>query len=393
MRYLLFLFSILMISPALASNDKLVVGEITNLSIEPIVWKPFAKGRDLYLNYHNDDKKLGGFEYEIITLDDKGDPAQSSRMAEELIHRDGVHILAGSAFSHTGLAISAVAKKEKTPFLATWASADDFVWAKGHPHAFRILPGIYTGAKALGKIAKDQHGDLPNWASVGFSFEDGRSGMKTYKETLGDVNWVSEHWPKLKGLDAGVTINAVQAENPDALALFLFGPDLAKFIRQGRPRGLFNDKPIYGIEMGYGLTLEPLGEDIVEGWYVSGYPWYAVDNPEHKAFVKAYQEAYGENPNVGALGGYITYQAIDAALEKVKSLDSDNINQALTGLKFNTPLGELYFRTQDNALSIGTWVGRTAYIDGHARMTDIQYIPIEQTAPSDEWIKQQRGGH
>src|SRR3546814_3528704 len=94
--------------------------------------------------------------------------------------------------------------------------------------------------------------------------------------------------------------------------------------------GLLTGEPEY---------LDPLGEEAPEGWIVTGYPWDAIDTPEHNAFVKAYQAKYDDYPRLGSLVGYNTILSIAAAIEKAGSTETEAIVAAFKGLQPDTPLG------------------------------------------------------
>src|SRR3546814_16049231 len=86
--------------------------------------------------------------------------------------------------------------------------------------------------------------------------------------------------------------------------------------------GLLTGEPEY---------LDPLGEEAPEGWIVTGYPWDAIDTPEHNAFVKAYQAKYDDYPRLGSLVGYNTILSIAAAIEKAGSTETEAIVDAFKG--------------------------------------------------------------
>src|SRR3546814_4705617 len=99
--------------------------------------------------------------------------------------------------------------------------------------------------------------------------------------------------------------------------------------------GLLTGEPEY---------LDPLGEEAPEGWIVTGYPWDAIDTPEHNAFVKAYQAKYDDYPRLGSLVGYNTILSIAAAIETAGSTETEAIVDALKGLQLDTPLGQITYR-------------------------------------------------
>src|SRR3546814_10520855 len=75
---------------------------------------------------------------------------------------------------------------------------------------------------------------------------------------------------------------ALEALKPDGIYNVTFGGDLARFVREGNLRELFKDRTMLGLLTGEPEYLDPLGEEAPEGWIVTGYPWDAIDTPEHK---------------------------------------------------------------------------------------------------------------
>jgi branched-chain amino acid transport system substrate-binding protein len=136
--------------------------------------------------------------------------------------------------------------------------------------------------------------------------------------------------------------------------------------------------------------LDPLGAEAPEGWTVTGYPWYAIDTPEHNAFLKAYQEKYDDYPRIGSLVGYNAMLSIAAAIEKAGSTETEAIVEAFKGLELDTPSGPITYRALDHQSTMGAWVGTTAVKDGKGVMIDWTYEKGEDYMPDDEVVKQLR---
>jgi amino acid/amide ABC transporter substrate-binding protein, HAAT family (TC 3.A.1.4.-) len=62
---------------------------------------------------------------------------------------------------------------------------------------------------------------------------------KLMKEQQPDIEFVVEQAPPLGKIEAGAVVDAIAAAKPDAIFSSLFGPDLAKFVREGNTRDLF----------------------------------------------------------------------------------------------------------------------------------------------------------
>ena len=105
------------------------------------------------------------------------------------------------------------------------------------------------------------------------------------------IEFVEQAVP-LGKIDAGPVVQALQDAKPDAIFSSLFGPDLARFVREGELRGLFKDRPVFNLLGGEPEYLDPMKEEAPVGWWVTGYPWYAIDIVEHKRFRDAYQAKF-----------------------------------------------------------------------------------------------------
>ncbi|WP_304303766.1 ABC transporter substrate-binding protein, partial [Pseudacidovorax intermedius] len=136
--------------------------------------------------------------------------------------------------------------------------------------------------------------------------------------------------------------------------------------------------------------LDPLKDDAPEGWIVTGYPYTAIDTPEHRAFYAAYQKKYGDYPRLNAVVGYATVKALAAGIQKAGGTDTEKLITAFKGLNFSTPFGPATFRAQDNQSTMGIYVGRTAVKDGKGVMPAGTYIDGSKLAPPDDVIRKLR---
>ena len=157
------------------------------------------------------------------------------------------------------------------------------------------------------------------WALVYPNYEYGQSAAATFKEQLKklqpDVEFVGEQAPPLGKVDAGAVVQALADLKPDGIFNVLFGADLAKFVREGNTRGLFKGKTVLGLLTGEPEYLDPLKDEAPEGWIVTGYPWYGIDTPDHKAFLDAYRKKYNDYPRLGSVVGYSMITSLAAGLD------------------------------------------------------------------------------
>ncbi|MFC3229680.1 ABC transporter substrate-binding protein [Marinibaculum pumilum] len=380
-------------APGAQAADPVKIGDFNSYSRMAAFAVPARYGAELAVEQINAaGGVLGGRPIEFITRDDKGDPGEAVKIAEELFDRENVVMLTGGFLSHVGLAVASYADQKKKLFLASEPLADSMVWESGNPYTFRLRASTYMQSAMLADIAAKS--GAKRWATIAPNYAYGKEAVASFKQLLKEANpeveFVAEQWPGLFKIDATAEVQALNAANVDGIFNVTFGPDLAKFVREGTIRGLFEDKTVVSLLTGEPDYLLPLKDEAPEGWLVTGYPWYDIKDPAHDAFVKAYQERWGEDPRIGSIVGYNTMLAVQAALEKAGSTDTEALRQAMEGLTFDSPMGPITFREIDNQSTMGAWVGKTKLVDGSGIMVDWEYFDGADYLPSDEVVKQRR---
>ena len=383
------------LAPAAAlAQDTIKVGEINHYKRMAAFAEPYKKGIELALSQINGDGGVLGKDLEFVFRDDQGDPAEAVKIAEELMTREGTVMFTGTILSHVGLALSSFAAEKGYLYLASEPLADSLVWGSGNPYTFRLRASTWVQAAMLAEEAAKT--DAVKYATIAPNYAYGQDAVAAFKENLTrlkpEVEFVAEQWPALFNIDAGAEVQAIERAKPDAIYNVTFGTDLAKLVREGGDRGLFDGRSVYGLLTGEPEYLEPLGDEAPEGWYVTGFPWYGFeDGTPGKTFVDAYVEATGETPKIGSLVGYMTAQSIAAAINKAGATDTASLVAAFEDLKVEgTPIGELSYRAIDNQSTLGAWVGTTALEDGKGVMVDWEYKDPAPYMPSDEDITAMR---
>src|SRR5690606_24196655 len=88
------------------------IGEINSYKAQPAFLEPYKKGMELAVEEINKAGGLNGRQVELIVRDDNANPGDAVRVAEELVSREKVDVLAGSFLSHIGLALTDFAKQK-----------------------------------------------------------------------------------------------------------------------------------------------------------------------------------------------------------------------------------------------------------------------------------------
>ncbi|WP_343723120.1 ABC transporter substrate-binding protein [Herbaspirillum seropedicae] len=379
-------------SVAARAQDTIRIGEINSYKAQPAFLEPYRRGWEMALDEINASGGVLGKKLEVIARDDNGNPGDSVRVAEELMARERVALLFGGFLSNTGLALTDYAKQHKVFFLAAEPLTDKIVWQNGNKYTYRLRPStsmlVASVVKEAVKLKKKR------WAIVYPNYEYGQSAVASFKTLMKqaqpDVEFVAEQAPPLGKIDAGAVTQALADAKPDAIFNALFAADLGKFVREGNTRGLFEQVDVVSLLTGEPEYLDPLKGEAPQNWIVTGYPWYAINTPEHKKFVEAYRKKFNDYPRNGSLVGYSALMSIAAGLRKAGSTDADRLAAAFSGLKVETPVATIVYRPQDHQSTLGAFVGRTGLKEGRGVMTSFTYIDGAALQLPDAEVKKLR---
>jgi branched-chain amino acid transport system substrate-binding protein len=396
----LFVALAILLLPATAAvaQGPIKIGEINSFSgIGAPFTGPYRQAVELAVEEVNARGGVLGRKIEVVFRDDKGQPAEAVKHAQELVTGEKVALVSGTFLSNVGLAVSDWARQNKTLFVAAEPLTEAITWSKGHDHVFRVRPNTYQQGRMLAERAAKLK--PVRWATIGPNYEYGKRAWETFRDRLKqlkpEVQVVGEHWPTLGKLEAGPFVTAILNQNPEALYVSLFGSDWLAFVREAQKRGLFQKTFVVGILLGEPEYIDPLKTEAPEGMLVTGYPWYDIDIPAHKEFVTRFNKRFDRHPVLGSLVGYITYLSIFEAIRKAGATDTDKLVAAFRGLKVETPIGPISFRAVDGQSTMGAWVGTTR-VDarrGVGIMVNHEYVPGDRVLPSDDEVKRMRSGN
>ena len=139
--------------------------------------------------------------------------------------------------------------------------------------------------------------------------------------------------------------------------------------------------------------LQVLPENAIPtGAVMGGFPWYAIDNAANKTFVEAFRAAYNKPPLTAAYFENITLQALKLAVEKAKSIDSDEVIKTLAGLQFDLIVGPVTIRPFDHQGTTPHWTGKAAWDEQRkfGVLSEITQLPTARFLPTAEEVKKVR---
>ena len=305
-----------------------------------------------------------GKRIELTHRDSEAKPEQAARQAMELYYDLGCEFITGTYLSSESMAVSEWAKEHKVMFTdcvgATRILTDE-LWNR---YFFRTT--VNTVGRARGTAAGMTDLGLTKYFFFSPDYEWGRRQcadfMVAIRKYIPEAEVVGEAWSPLGETEMTPYITKIMATDTECIVSAHYGADIAAFVRQSRPSGLF-DNIIYANPLcGDVPNVSPLGWDFPEGQY--GAMWYLPywDTPANDAWIAAYRawcgkpEAYPDNR---MYEGYIVHDFLFRAIEKAGSFDTEKVIDAAEGLKWETAMGTVEMRAYDHQIVAPMISGKT----------------------------------
>ncbi|MGT2510296.1 ABC transporter substrate-binding protein [Cupriavidus basilensis] len=337
--------SVLAVAPTLAhAADPVKIGLIAPFSGSFADYGKQMEGGIKAFQKLNGDT-VAGRKVQIISKDTTGPaPDVAKRLAQELVVRDKVDVLAGFGLTPEALAVAPVAEQAKKAMVIFNAASSSVTTKSGYiARVSMTLPQI--SAPMATWAIKNKVRKVVTLVADYAPGIDAETAFKT--NFIGGGGQVIESIRvPLRNPEFALFIQRIKDARPEAVFLFLpAGEQGVAFMKGFRERGLA-EAGIRVIATG-DLTDDhvlPAMGDATLGVITSFHYSMAHDSPENKAFLKAFAEANpgAGRPNFMAVAAYDGMRAIYEALKKTGgATDGDKLLAALKGMKIASPRGPI----------------------------------------------------
>ena len=279
---------------------------------------------------------VAGRKIEVILKDDGGlQPEVTKQLAQELIVKDNVHILAGFGLTPLALATAPLATQTKRPMI---------VMAAGTSIIPQRSPFIVRSGFTLPQITAP----MADWAAKNkiktvvtlvSDYSPGIDAEKVFNKRFaeGGGKVLANLRSPLRSPDYAPFIQKAKDLKPDALFVFVPSGEGVSVMKQYEERGLSQA----GIRLI--CTGDVLDDDLMPSigkaalGVISTHHYSAAHpSPENKAYVAAFEKlSGGMRPNFHSVGGYDGMHLIYEALKKTNG-DTDGVKlvEAMKGMKW-----------------------------------------------------------
>lgn len=375
-RWLSFVLVLLFTVGSAAAQEPVKIGVILPFSGQ---FADFAaqldNGIKLYMKQKGD--TVAGRKIEIIRKDSGGvAPDVATRLAQELVTRDKVDILAGLMLSPNAIAISKVSAEAKKFTVIMNASTTSIITLS--PYSVRSsMTFLSVGGSAAAWAYKSgirkvytMVSDFAPGKEIEAVFHD--AFKKAGGEIVGSV-----HMP-VANPDFSAFVQRAKDLNPESI--FVFVPGGAQPAALGKAfaeRGVDAQKTkIVGTgEITDESSLKNMGDAALGLISVYHYD-FNDDNPLNKSFVAAYTADFKRNPDFAAVGGYDGMHVIYEALKKTGGkTEGDSLVAAAKGLSFDSPRGSIQIHPETRDIVQDISVRQVRKVG-----TDLRNVVIDKVA-------------
>ena len=331
-------------------------------------------GIKLYVKQHGD--TVAGRKVEILRRDVGGPaPDVAKRLAQELVVRDHVDILAGFALTPNALAVADVSDQAKK-FMVVMNAATSIITTKS-PFMARVSLTLPQNCEPLGTWAF-RNGTKKVYTMVsdyGPGHDAEAAFQQSFKEAGGEI--VGSVRMPVATPDFSAFVQRAKDLSPDGIFVFVPGGTQPGAIAKAFvERGLDPNKiKIMGQgELSDESALKTMGDAGI-GIITAFHYDYTHDSALNKQFVAAHNSEFKRNPDFFSVDGYDGKHLIYEALKKTGGkADGESLVQAAKGMKWESPRGPISIDPETRDVVNTVYIRRGEKVDGQLRNVEIAKI-------------------
>ncbi|MCW5711252.1 ABC transporter substrate-binding protein [Shinella sp.] len=310
-------------------------------------------GAELAVKEINDAGGVNGHKIELYNADSQGTPVEGVSATRRLIDQDEVDFVIGDVSSSVTLAMQPVAEDAGVLLLNAASSNPKITYGAGvggFKWTYRNYPTDENRAYVVAKYAAEERG-FTKFAVLSVDSDYGRSAIEFTKKYLPEFKGeiLSEDYYKEGEVDFRSVLAKIRDGGAEAIIMYGLADTTPIVARQMVELGLAGKVTLVGNgEFNTEKTIAS-APTALEG-AVEAAAWLpAWDSPESKAFVEKFTTTYNEAPNNHAYVHWDTVNLLAAAVREAGSVEREAVRDALSKIKYKSPVGEVTFDDHNQA--------------------------------------------
>ena len=343
----------------------------------------------LYIKQH--EKELPpGVKIELLTRDDTGpNPDKARQLAQELVVRDKVDLLAGVIFTPNAMAIAPIATEAKVPFVIM--NAGTAVITTRSPYIARTSFTLWQSSYPLGQWASRKYKTAYTLVS---DFGPGHDSEDAFTKAFGEGGGriLGSVRVPLQNPDWAAYMQRVRDARPDCLMVFIPAGKTATAVMKNFGDLGLDKAGIKLIGPGDITTDEELPNmgDIALGVTTMFHYSAAAERPANRAFVAAWKKEYGTNetPNFLSAGSWDGTAMIFEAIKAQKGkLDPEKTMEIFKRYKnADSPRGPISIDPETRDIVQNEYLREVRKVGGQLANVELETFP----GVKDPWKELQK---
>jgi ABC-type branched-subunit amino acid transport system substrate-binding protein len=323
------------------------------------------------------DKGVLGKQVKLVVADSGAKPNQAVQEQQTFINDNKVVAMFGATSSAVAVALNKFAQREKILYLVGISGSNDTTGKSCARYSFRQCFYGETAANAIGPVLLKVYGKGKKAAFMTPDYTYGHTVTKSVNDYLtknGEWTQVTDQVSPLGTQDFSQYLTNIANSGADVIVNVNWGRDGVLSVQQAKQFGL---TPKMKMVVPYQIPFlaKEVGPDLTEGVYAATDFWWTLQDkyPLAKMFVDEFQKKYGYRPEWGANNAYMQFAIWARMVSSAGTFYPPTvIKEYEKGEKFDSTVGEVYFRAADHQL-----VRPVVIVKGKA--------PKDMKSPDDFW--------
>lgn len=298
---------------------------------------------------------LLGKKVNLLAGDSAAKPNQAVQEIQTLINQNKIVLMTGSTSSAVAVALNKFAQREKILYVTGISGSNDTTGKDCVRYGFRQNFYGETAANAIGPVLVKEFGKNRKAAFMTPDYTYGHTVTKSVNDYLSNnAGWtmVTNQISPLGTQDFSQYLTNIANSGAEFLVNVNWGRDAVLSIQQAKQFGIL---PKMTLVVPYQIPFlaKETGPELTAGVYAATDFWWTLEDkyPLAKMFVEAFNKKYGYKPEWGANNAYMSFAIWARMVSEAGSFyPPDVIKQYEKGEKFDSTVGEVYFRPEDHQL-------------------------------------------
>ncbi len=332
-------------------------------------------------------KNKAGVKFEIIGIDNKLSPQETTNALKSAIDQGARYVVQGNGSGAALAIIDALSKyNERNPgkevLYLNYAAVDpDLTNSKCDYWHFRLDADTSMKMEALTAFMKDQQ-DIKKVYLINQNYSHGQQVAKFAKANLAskrpDIQIVGEDLhPLAQVRDFAPYVAKIKQSGADTVITGNWGSDLSLLVKAANEAGLSNVK-FYTYYAGVTGTPTALGASSAGRVYMVSYNHLNMGG-EIQQIMADYKKKFNDDFYTGAI--FHAFAILTESMAQAKSTEPAMVAKAMEGLRFKSFNGDVEMRKTDHQLQQGLYIDKWEKAGGKfsydAENTGYTFVPVK----------------